>query len=124
MLDTFRDLTKPISHRFPLKNIKVNVKFAELGPETYLTRKSRTTIIFRVFLSFCDPLGVELWPMSIFIGGKRAATSPEIQNYIKLKDSGLETYLTRKSAKNYAEWSNSELLERSGCRVMPKSLYL
>ena len=62
--------------------------------------------------------------MSIFAGGKRAATLPEIQNSIKLKDLGLETYLTRRSAKNYAEWSNSELLERSGCRVMPKSLYL
>ena len=61
--------------------------------------------------------------MSIFIGGKRAATLPEIKNSIKLKDSGLETYLTRKSLKNYAEWSNSELLERSGCRVMPKSVY-
>ena len=61
--------------------------------------------------------------MSSFTGGKRAATLPEIQNSIILKDLGLETYLTRKSAKNYAEWSNSELLERSGCRVVPKSLY-
>ena len=56
--------------------------------------------------------------MSIFNAGKRAATLPEIQNSIKLKDLGLETYLTRKSTKNYAKWSNSELLERSGRRVM------
>ena len=79
---------------------------------------------FGVFLNFWDRLGVELWPMSIFAGGKRADTLPEIENSIELKDLGLETYLTRKSAKNYAEWYNSELLERSGCRVMPKSLYL
>ena len=56
--------------------------------------------------------------MSIFTGGKRAATLPGIQNSIKLKDLGLETYLTRKSAKNYAFWCISELLERSGCRIM------
>ena len=86
--------------------------------------RARKTTHFGVFLSFWDPLGVELWPMSIFTGGKRAATLPEIQNSIKLKELGLETYLTRKSAKNYAEWSNSELLERSGRRVMPKLLYL
>ena len=35
-------------------------------------------------------MGVELWPMSIFTGGKRAATLPEIKNSIKLKDSGLD----------------------------------
>ena len=60
----------------------------------------------------------------IFTGGKRAATLPKIQNSIKLKDLGPETYLTRKSAKNHAEWSNPELLERSGRRVMPKLLYV
>ena len=56
--------------------------------------------------------------MSIFIGGKRAATLPEIQNSIKLEDLGLETYLTRTSAKNYAFWCISQLLEPSGRRVM------
>ena len=73
---------------------------------------------FSVFLSFWDPLDVELWPMSIFIGGKRAATLPEIQNSIKLKDLGLETYLTRKSTKNYAFWCISELLGPSGRRII------
>ena len=86
--------------------------------------RARKTTHFGVFLSFWGPLGVELWTMSVFTGGKRAATLPEIQNSIKFKDLGPETYLTRKSAKNYAEWSNSELLERSGRRVMPNSLYL
>ena len=82
--------------------------------------RARKTTHFGVVLNFRNRLGVELWPTSIFTGGKRAAALPEIQNSIKLKDLGLETYLTRKSAKNYAEWSNSELLERSRCRVMPK----
>ena len=53
--------------------------------------RARKTIHFGVFLRFWDPLGVELWPMSIFIGGKRAATLPEIQNSIQLKDLGLDT---------------------------------
>ena len=56
--------------------------------------------------------------MSIFLGGKRAATLPEIQNSIRLKDLGLETYLTRKSAKNYAFWCISQVLEPSGRRVI------
>ena len=56
--------------------------------------------------------------MSIFASGKRAARLPEIQNSIKLKDLSLETYLTRKSTKNYACWCISQLLEPSGRRVM------
>ena len=56
--------------------------------------------------------------MSFFAGEKRAATLPEIQNSIKLKDLGLETYLTRKSTKNYAFLCISQLLEPSGRRVM------
>ena len=86
--------------------------------------RARKTTHFGVFLNSWNHLGVELWPMPIFIGGKRAATLPEIQNSIKLKDLGPETYLTTKSAKKHAEWFNSELLERSGRRVMPKLLYL
>ena len=73
---------------------------------------------FGVFLSFWDPLGVELGPMSIFTGGKRAATLPEIQNSIKLEDLDLETYLTRKSANNHEFWCISQLLEPSGRGVM------
>ena len=56
--------------------------------------------------------------MSIFAGGKRAATLPEIQNSIKLQDLGLEAYLTRKRTKNYAFGCNSQLLEPPGRRVM------
>ena len=56
--------------------------------------------------------------MSIFIGGKRAATLPEIQHSINLKDLSLETYLTRKSAKNYAFLCISQFLEPSRGRVM------
>ena len=56
--------------------------------------------------------------MSIFTVGMRADTLPEIQNSIKLKDLGLETYLTRKSAKNYSFWCISELLGPSGRRVI------
>ena len=44
----------------------------------------------------------------------RCWMTPQSVKIIRLKDLGPETYLTRKSAKNYAEWSNPELLERSG----------
>ena len=37
---------------------------------------------------------------------------------VKLAELGPETYLTRKSAKNYAFWCISELLGPSGRRVM------
>ena len=61
--------------------------------------------------------------MLIFAGGKRAATLPQIQNSVKLKDLGLETYLTREREKlrifvYFSFWCISQLLEPSGRRVM------